>query len=136
LVQDTDPKGVIQLATASTVRVSTDKKKKPNCFEIVTPTRIYAIFAENDDDRAQWVDALNNIKEKASKSVPDDAKLTVEDFDLLNVIGKGSFGKVMQVKKKDTQKIYAMKVLDKKHILEHGEVEHTLAERSILRSHL
>jgi len=32
----------------------------------------------------------------------------------LHVIGKGSFGKVLQVKKKDTGKIYAMKVLNKK----------------------
>jgi len=39
----------------------------------------------------------------------------------------------MQVKKKDNGKIYAMKVLDKKHILEHNEVEHTLAERNILK---
>jgi len=60
-------------------------------------------------------------------------KVSVEDFDLLNLVGKGSFGKVMQVKKKDTGKIYAMKVLDKKHILEHNEVEHTLAEKNILQ---
>jgi len=60
-------------------------------------------------------------------------KVSVEDFDLLTLIGKGSFGKVMQVKKKDTGKIYAMKVLDKKHILEHNEVEHTLAEKHILQ---
>jgi hypothetical protein len=34
----------------------------------------------------------------------------VEDFDLLTVIGKGSFGKVLQVRKRDTGQIYAMKV--------------------------
>jgi len=39
----------------------------------------------------------------------------------------------MQVRKKDTGKIYAMKVLDKKHILENNEVEHTLAEKNILQ---
>lgn len=39
----------------------------------------------------------------------------------------------MQVRKKSTGKIYAMKVLDKKHILEHNEVEHTLAEKNILQ---
>jgi len=60
-------------------------------------------------------------------------KVSVEDFDLLILVGKGSFGKVMQVRKKDTGKIYAMKVLDKKHILAHNEVEHTLAEKHILQ---
>jgi serum/glucocorticoid-regulated kinase 2 len=39
--------------------------------------------------------------------------LTIEAFDLLKVIGKGSFGKVMQVRKKDTQRIYALKTIRK-----------------------
>jgi serine/threonine protein kinase len=39
----------------------------------------------------------------------------------------------MQVRKKDTGQIYAMKVLDKKHILDHNEVQHTLAEKNILQ---
>ena len=41
-------------------------------------------------------------------------KVGLPDFELLKVIGKGSFGKVFQVKKKDTGKIYALKVLQKK----------------------
>eukprot|EP01113_Clastostelium_recurvatum_P050528 TRINITY_DN958_c0_g1_i1.p1 TRINITY_DN958_c0_g1~~TRINITY_DN958_c0_g1_i1.p1 ORF type:complete len:471 (-),score=106.88 TRINITY_DN958_c0_g1_i1:139-1551(-) len=59
--------------------------------------------------------------------------ICVDDFDLLNVVGKGSFGKVLQVKKKDTGRIYAMKVLNKKTILERNELEHTRAEKSILQ---
>ena len=38
----------------------------------------------------------------------------------------------MQVRKKDTGAIYAMKVLSKKHIVLNNEVEHTKAERNIL----
>ena len=41
--------------------------------------------------------------------------------------------KVYQVRKKDTKKIYAMKVLNKKTIFDRGEVEHTKAEKSILQ---
>lgn len=41
-------------------------------------------------------------------------KVGLVDFELMKVIGKGSFGKVFQVKKKDTGKIYALKVLQKK----------------------
>ena len=58
--------------------------------------------------------------------------LTIDDFDLLKVVGKGSFGKVMQVKKKDTQRIYALKTIRKAHIISRSEVAHTLAERSVL----
>ncbi|KAH3670410.1 hypothetical protein OGAPHI_000925 [Ogataea philodendri] len=58
--------------------------------------------------------------------------LSIEDFDLLKVIGKGSFGKVMQVKKKDTGKIYALKSIRKSHIVNKMEVTHTLAEKFVL----
>ncbi|KAI9651234.1 Serine/threonine-protein kinase [Ciborinia camelliae] len=58
--------------------------------------------------------------------------LKIDDFELLKVVGKGSFGKVMQVKKKDTQRIYALKTIRKAHIISRSEVAHTLAERSVL----
>lgn len=44
------------------------------------------------------------------------------DFDFLTTIGKGSFGRVFQVKHKETGKIYAMKVLSKEHIRKKNEV--------------
>ncbi|KAI0534582.1 Pkinase-domain-containing protein [Xylaria digitata] len=59
-------------------------------------------------------------------------KLAMEDFELLKVVGKGSFGKVMQVRKKDTSRIYALKTIRKAHIISRSEVAHTLAERSVL----
>lgn len=65
------------------------------------------------------------------KDTPD-APLTIDSFDLLKVIGKGSFGKVMQVRKKDTGRIYAMKTIRKAHIVSRSEVTHTLAERTVL----
>ncbi|EIN05527.1 Pkinase-domain-containing protein [Punctularia strigosozonata HHB-11173 SS5] len=59
--------------------------------------------------------------------------LTIEAFDLLKVIGKGSFGKVMQVRKKDTQRVYALKTIRKAHIASRpGEITHILAERTVL----
>ncbi|KAH8691296.1 putative serine/threonine protein kinase [Talaromyces proteolyticus] len=55
--------------------------------------------------------------------------LKIEDFELLK---GGSFGKVMQVLKKDTGRIYALKTIRKAHIISRSEVAHTLAERSVL----
>ncbi|TDL20580.1 Pkinase-domain-containing protein [Rickenella mellea] len=64
---------------------------------------------------------------------PSAQSLTIEAFDLLKVIGKGSFGKVMQVRKKDTQRIYALKTIRKAHIASRpGEITHILAERTVL----
>lgn len=55
-----------------------------------------------------------------------------EDFSFLKLIGKGTFGQVYQVRKKDTGRIYAMKVLQKKVIVQKKEVAHTVGERNIL----
>lgn len=60
------------------------------------------------------------------------AHLTIDSFELLKVIGKGSFGKVMQVRKRDTLRIYALKTIRKAHIVSRSEVTHTLAERTVL----
>lgn len=60
-------------------------------------------------------------------------KINKDDFELLTVIGKGSFGKVMQVRKKDDGKIFAMKVLRKEAIIARKQVTHTKAEKSILQ---
>ncbi|KAF8627495.1 hypothetical protein AX17_006306 [Amanita inopinata Kibby_2008] len=58
--------------------------------------------------------------------------LTIDDFELTTVIGKGSFGKVMQVRKRDTSRIYALKTIRKQHIVNRNEITHTLAERLVL----
>lgn len=55
-----------------------------------------------------------------------------DDFEFLKVLGRGSFGKVMQVKKRDDGKVFAMKVLKKKALEENNQVESTKAERRIL----
>ncbi|EGD75128.1 AGC/AKT protein kinase [Salpingoeca rosetta] len=61
--------------------------------------------------------------------------LSMDDFEILRVIGKGSFGKVMVVRKKDTKRVYALKKLNKAHLKERGEIEHTMSERKILEIH-
>jgi serum/glucocorticoid-regulated kinase 2 len=59
-------------------------------------------------------------------------KACLDDFDLLKVIGRGSFGKVMQVRKKSNGKVYAMKILKKDTIVARNQVEHTKTERNVL----
>lgn len=62
--------------------------------------------------------------------------LTPRDFEFLKLIGRGTFGRVFQVRKKDTKRIYAMKVLSKKEIVAKKEVAHTIGERKILQRSL
>ncbi len=48
------------------------------------------------------------------------------------MIGTGSYGKVILSKKKDDDRVFAIKILKKKHIIKKNQVEHTIDERKIL----
>lgn len=65
---------------------------------------------------------------------PEPVKLTVDDFDFLRVVGKGSFGKVLLVQKKDSLELFAMKILSKPTVVKKNQVEHTRTERRVLAS--
>jgi serine/threonine protein kinase len=57
----------------------------------------------------------------------------LSDFEIIKVIGRGSFGKVFLVQKKgDNTKMYAMKSLRKDVILDYDQVESTKLEKDIL----
>ena len=62
------------------------------------------------------------------------SNITKKDFEMISVIGKGSYGKVMLVKKRDSGQLYALKVLKKAEIIRRNQVEHTMTERRILVS--
>jgi len=52
-------------------------------------------------------------------------KTTIKDFASLKVLGTGTYGKVMLVRHKKTEKLHATKVLKKVMIREKKQVEHT-----------
>lgn len=58
--------------------------------------------------------------------------INLEAFDIIRVVGKGSFGKVFLVREKETSTLYAMKVLKKDYIIRKNQVEHTKTERNVL----
>ncbi|CAO3637434.1 unnamed protein product [Cunninghamella echinulata] len=72
------------------------------------------------------------IRIQATYTSLEATKLTPQAFRIIRSIGSGSFGKVYQVEKRDTKRIYAMKVLSKKLLIEQNEVAHTLSERNVL----
>lgn len=61
-------------------------------------------------------------------------KLTIEDFTITKYLGKGSYGKVLLVRKKNEtrDRVYAMKILKKKNLIAMNEVEHVKTERKLM----
>jgi len=92
------------------------------------------LAAEAHDSDAEETKEADEKKDKITTMMDGSEKVRLDDFELLKVLGRGSFGKVMQVRKKSDGKIYAMKILKKQAIIARNQVEHTKAERKILQA--
>ncbi|KAJ1884615.1 hypothetical protein LPJ66_010528, partial [Kickxella alabastrina] len=76
--------------------------------------------------------AMDNSADQESQPSKH-CKVTINDFTVLKLIGKGGYGKVYLVQHKLTHKYYAMKVLRKASILlKRRQITFTMTERSIL----
>lgn len=68
----------------------------------------------------------DRLKNESSKQV------SLSEFELFKTLGTGSFGRVVLVKHNETNKYYAMKILDKERIVHKKQIQHTLNEKRIL----
>lgn len=80
-------------------------------------------FSDVIDKEIEEEDSENGCKVKT---------IGLEDFEVMKVVGQGAFGKVYQVRKRDSLEIYAMKVVRKDKIVEKNHAEYMKAERDIL----
>ncbi|ETI33460.1 AGC/AKT protein kinase [Phytophthora nicotianae CJ01A1] len=58
--------------------------------------------------------------------------LTIQDFEMLSVLGKGSFGAVMLVRFKKDGRVFALKII-KKNNMDQADVQNAMEERQILQ---
>eukprot|EP01123_Difflugia_compressa_P005860 TRINITY_DN17982_c0_g1_i1.p1 TRINITY_DN17982_c0_g1~~TRINITY_DN17982_c0_g1_i1.p1 ORF type:complete len:469 (-),score=115.97 TRINITY_DN17982_c0_g1_i1:67-1473(-) len=124
------------------VKAVEEYKGKKFVFSIVTSNRTYFIQAGDAVSRDAWINSVqqlifealvDNFNEvRGSQKTAGDKKICYDDFYRLKCIGRGGFGRVLLVKKKDTGQIYAMKILKKQYIVASNQVDHTTAERNVL----
>ena len=50
------------------------------------------------------------------------------------MLGRGSFGKVLLARRYADQRLYAVKVLEKRTVVRRNETQHIMAERNVLRN--
>lgn len=114
-----------QVTITSDVKISMEQN---NCFKIsneVTTDETYIFRAENKDLQMRWVLALRGcmfINEEISMS----------NFKILSVIGRGHYGKVMLCQDLDSDELVAIKSVHKQQLVEENKVHTILTERNIL----
>ena len=61
-------------------------------------------------------------------AIKGEPQLSLDAFNMLSVIGKGSYAKVVLVRKKgeDNDRVYAMKILKKKYIEKRKQENHVM----------
>ncbi|KAI7690337.1 Serine/threonine-protein kinase Sgk3 [Sarcoptes scabiei] len=90
---------------------------------------------EINDDQSQT--SNSNMNEKMVNLGPSEKQyVKPSDFEFLRTIGKGSFGKVYSARHIKEDRIYAVKVLNKKMIIKRNEKNHIMSERNVLLKNL
>ena len=118
------------------------KKKKDNSFSKMDTKYLIdtADFINKNSKEILAKDANVNSKEdKKRRNTIFSRHKTIkivglDDFQIMKVLGRGSFGKVCLVQYKETKEYYAMKSLKKDVLLDQDQVESTILEKKILQT--
>lgn len=83
------------------------------------------LSADSQETLEKWVVAIRSATFHGTC-------FSMSQFNIISVIGRGAFGKVLLVQKKDSGEYYALKTVKKEKLLESRQIHTILAEREIL----
>ena len=128
--KDTTPIGCVRHIDEASV-ISMDEEVRGSSsgagqhkFAIISPYRTLLLCAEDEEKLREWTAAILSLNAAT--------EMDKNKFDWLSVIGRGQYGKVVLARKKDTSKLYAVKILKREVLEAKGQLRNTLVERSIL----
>ena len=117
------------------VTLKKEKKEHPNFTRMPKENLTdINVFLKKDKDSTD-IDQVDKNRTKTMFTNHKTVKeVKLEDFKILKVIGRGSFGKVCLVEYLPTKEIYAMKSLKKDILIEQDQIDNTLLEKEILQT--
>ena len=140
--QSEKPATVVERKPVKTIdnRLGLNSKVPPKTLDepkIVPATGGYTDKLQQEDKSQQKqtpTNSTNPLDSFVSSNPSNRAiKVGLEDFDNIKEIGKGAFGKVLLVKKKNTGNLYAMKIVSKAMFeSNNSSLENAMVEREVL----
>lgn len=107
---------------------------------LVVPTEVQDEYSTTDSSSSSSEGSTSDTHDESPLPVHTSIRrakaakpISIEDFELMRVLGKGCAGKVLLVRKKETDQLYALKAITKRHVIAHQELKHTLTEQAILK---
>lgn len=95
-------------------------------FTVVTSKETLYLETETQESLLRWVMAIRGC------TYPK-VGISMDDFDIVSVIGRGFYGKVMLVRRKEDGELLAIKSIQKTKLLQRKKITTVLIERNILQ---
>lgn len=91
---------------------------------------------DNDDqsDDFQAIEIIGSAKTQSPLRKSRQEKTYFTDFSFKKIIGRGAFGKVALVEKKNSGKLYAMKIISKDVVNQNNQIAYIKQEKQIMQN--
>jgi serine/threonine protein kinase len=119
-------KGTIPMQEAIAYPDADCKRQPAFSIRIGSSNRVYQIVTDNEQSRQAWIDKIREVVTSVH------VKVTIADFTLIRVLGRGAYGKVTLVRFNRTGQLFAMKSLSKRQLVQYDLIGRTKAERDVL----
>jgi len=97
----------------------------PSFKIICSSQKTFLLSTESKNDARRWIMALLADPEPLGN-------ITMEDFDVIKVLGRGGTGKVVLARKLDNGKLYAIKSIQKRCLVQDKKALCVISERNVL----
>ena len=127
----TSRSGSLDTASSEKRAIADDSRSTNTNIEMI-PEEQTADGSEEGNSQTR-TEATKSHRSRSQHRRKGSNKVTVDDFEMIRVLGKGCAGKVLLVRHSSSRGLYAMKSIHKRHVLAHQELQHTLTEQAVLK---
>jgi len=123
-----DPRRSLRVSESNALKTSTSSNRSSSSKRTITNRKDSRGLGRSSSNSP--APRLRKIEDAERNVRP--AKVSIKDFQLIKVLGKGCMGKVLLVREHRTKRLLALKSISKEWVILQREIEHTKSERDIL----